>query len=409
MYREKSVGVVIPAYNEERHIGEVIETIPSYVDSLLVIDDCSEDSTPRIVAQHAEKSADRITLIRHDSRRGVGGAIVTGYRESLNRGYDIVVIMAGDGQMDPSQLPRLLDPIIDENADYSKGNRLLSGKLSDMPKIRIRGNALLTFLTKVASGYYDVMDPQNGYTAISRKALMSIDFERIYPGYGYCNEILIQLNMLNFRVADVVMPPRYRDEKSYIKVGRYTLRLTWLLTKGFFYRIFRKYSRPKIHPVLLFYLSSFVLLPIGVVLGLLVTLDRILLGGYSIGTVLLASLMLILGVQSLCFATFFDAMRSGYRMKMDHSGETRASGGFFSRLRHQYLGINFHPLGLFYLAAIALLVIGIVLGAAILYGRVVTGGFSLGSVTLNLLILVVGAQFFFFAMLFEAERERFLE
>jgi glycosyltransferase involved in cell wall biosynthesis len=409
VYRDKRIGVVVPAFNEERFISDVIETMPSFVDRVIIVDDASKDSTGKIAASYVEKEGDRISLMRHGSRSGVGAAIISGYRAALRDGIDVVAVMAGDGQMDPKQLPRLLDPIIDGKADYSKGNRLLSSQLEEMPKRRIRGNAMLTFLTKVASGYYDVMDPQNGYTAISQKALESLDLDQIFTGYGYCNEILIHLNERNFCVADVVMPPRYREEESYIKLGRYSARLSWLLLKGFFRRIFRKYSRPRTHPILLFYLSSFVLIIAGLIFGVAVTVDRIVSGAYAIGTVLLAALLLIVGTQSICFATFFDAMKSGYRMSMDHIGEQRISAGFFRRLRRQYLGINFHPLGLFYLVAIALLAIGVILGIAILYYRITLGGFSLGTVTLDLLVLVIGAQFLFFAMLFEAERERFLE
>ncbi len=409
MYREKTVGVVIPAFNEERFIGDVLETMPSFVDRIVVVDDASNDRTNQVVSGHVKKDMGRIKLMRHGSRHGVGASIVTGYKEFLREGAEVVVVMAGDGQMDPDQLPRLLDPIIDEQADYAKGNRLLSTDLKEMPKTRIRGNALLTFWTKIASGYYDVMDPQNGYTAISKEALMALDLDRVFKGYGYCNEMLIQLNELDMSVVDVVMPPRYRGEESYIKIGRYTARLSWLLFKGFFRRIFRKYSKPKVHPILLFYLSSFVLVPAGLILGLVATMDRLLYGGYAIGTVLLTALLLILGTQSICFATFFDAMKSGYSMKMNHSQQTSASMGFFTRLRRQYLGINFHPLGLFYIAAIVLLIAGVILGLAIIYGRIVTGGFSTGTVTLDLLLIVVASQFFSFAMLFEAERERFLE
>jgi len=409
VYREKKVGVVIPALNEESFIGNVIETMPAFVDRVYVVDDGSTDTTGQIAEGYAKQEGSKVTLMRHQTRLGVGASIVAGYRRSMSEGMDIVAVMAGDGQMDPDQLPRLLDPIVDGRADYSKGNRLISSRAKEMPKRRIRGNAMLTLFTKISSGYYDVMDPQNGYTAISREALESLNLDRVYPGYGYCNDILIQLNRNHLTVADVVMPPRYRDEKSYIKMGRYTARLSWLLFKGFFRRIFSKYRKPRVHPILLFYLTSFILIPAGLILGLVVSLDRVLTGYYSIGTVLLTALLLILGTQSLCFATFFDAMKSGYHMKTDHVRETEISGGFLSRLRRQYLGINFHPLGLFYLVAIALFILGIILGIAILYGRVVTGGFSLGTVTLDLMIVVVGAQFLFFAMLFEAERERFLE
>ncbi|MFQ6060487.1 MAG: glycosyltransferase family 2 protein, partial [Thermoplasmata archaeon] len=138
VYRQKRIGVVVPAFNEERFIADVIETIPSFVDEIVIVDDGSTDATGPTAAKYVEKDKDRISLLRHEKRSGVGSAIVSGYKAALGKQLDIVAVMAGDGQMDPKHLPRLLDPIVENKADYSKGNRLLSAELEQMPRRRIR-------------------------------------------------------------------------------------------------------------------------------------------------------------------------------------------------------------------------------------------------------------------------------
>lgn len=191
MYRDNLIGVVVPAYNEELLISKVIETMPGYVDSIYIIDDCSSDQTFNVASSFDEP---RLKLTRHIKNRGVGAAIITGYKQALNDKMDIIAVMAGDNQMDPLQLYKLLDPIVEGTADYCKGDRLSSPELSTgMSSWRKFGNKILTKLTRISSGYSKIQDPQNGYTAISRQALSSINLDKVFHGYGYCNDILTKL------------------------------------------------------------------------------------------------------------------------------------------------------------------------------------------------------------------------
>ena len=313
MYKRKKIAVIVPAYNEEELISKTIATIPNFVDKIIVIDDSSEDNSVKVIKNLQKKLSKKLILIEHENNKGVGEAIKTGYKKSLDLDIDITAIMAGDAQMDPNQLCRLIDPIIEEKADYTKGNRLTHKEKIKMPRFRAFGNGLLTFLTKIASGYWNVIDPQNGYTAISKKALGKINIDRIYKRYGYPNDILIKLNLARLKVIDVEMPPQYGNESSGIKVGRYSFRLTGLLIKGFFKRIWREYGGVNFHPLFLFYLIGLVLLPIGIIFGILVLYFRIKTGDYSIGTVILTALFLIMGLQSLIFAMLFD-MESNKRL-----------------------------------------------------------------------------------------------
>lgn len=306
MYKKNKIAVVIPAYNEEKLILKTISTIPDFVDKIIFIDDCSEDNTLNVLKSQKKKFSEKLIIIQHTKNKGVGEAIKTGYKKSLELDMNITAVMAGDAQMNPEQLTDLLDPIVNDKVEYSKGNRLTHKEKIKMPRFRAFGNGFLTFLTKIASGYWDIIDPQNGYTAISKKALDKIDIEKIYNGYGYPNDILIKLNLSNLRVIDVEMPPIYGKEKSGIKVGRYSFRLTGLLIKGFFKRIWRKYGGVNFHPLFLFYLIGLILFPLGLLFGAIVLYFRFKTGDYSIGTVTLTALLLIMGLQSLIFAMLFD-------------------------------------------------------------------------------------------------------
>ena len=304
MYKEKTIAVVVPAYNEEKFIGRVISTMPTYVDKIIVVDDGSGDRTSEI-AKSFEDS--RIILLRHEANRGVGAAIATGYRRALEEDADIVAVMAGDAQMDPEYLPELLDPVVEGSADYTKGNRLLSPDFrKNMPKFRFFGNSILSFLTKVSSGYWHVMDTQNGYTAISKKALSLLDLDDIYPRYGYCNDILVKLNVFKVKVKDVEIPAVYGEEKSKIKLPKYTISLSYLLIKKFFWRLNEKYVKRDFHPLVLFYMVGLILAPLGFILGLEVIYYRITAHAVSIPTVILTALLLITGIQFILFAMLFD-------------------------------------------------------------------------------------------------------
>lgn len=232
------VAVVIPAYNEERKIAATVRSIPEFVDDVLVVDDASHDDT----CAHALAAAgDRVgvEVIRHDENRGVGAAIGSGYRRALELGADVAVVMAGDGQMDPADLPALLDPIARGTADYVKGNRFLHPTIwTTMPPSRIVGNVLLSAATKVTSGYRHVFDSQCGYTAIHRDALARIPLDALWSRYGYPNDLLSRLNIAGVRVVDVPVRPIYGEHwKSGINLGTVLHPIPYVLLRSWGNRI----------------------------------------------------------------------------------------------------------------------------------------------------------------------------
>jgi len=238
MLKDKRIGVVVPAYNEEKLIGRVIETMPDYVDRIYVIDDFSNDETNAKVQTYLNKSImnGRLELITHETNKGTGASIVTGYRKAMGEEIDIVAVMAGDAQMDPLDLKKVLNPILEGRSDYVKGNRLFTGEAWSMiPTHRYMGNAFLSLLTKIASGYWHVADSQTGFTAISADTLRLLPLDTLYPRYGYPNQLLTMLNVYGLRVVDVSVKPIYNiGERSGIKLWNVIPRLSWLLTRCFF-------------------------------------------------------------------------------------------------------------------------------------------------------------------------------
>ena len=307
MYRDKMIAVIVPAFNEEKLIGKVLKTIPSFVDHVVVIDDASSDRTGEVVKTHQEEDS-RITYIQHKINEGVGGAIVTGYKWARDHEIDISVVMAGDAQMDPKDLPELLDPVVEGATDYSKGNRLFTGKAwKVIPKSRYFGNAVLSFLTKIASGYWHVADSQSGYGAITLEALKTIDVDAIYKRYGMPNDLLVKLNVYNFKVQDVPVTPVYGiGERSGIKIYKVVFTLSFLLMKLFLWRLKEKYVIRDFHPLVLFYLMGFVLTPIGIVFGFYLLIYRIFIGPVAATSALFSAFFTISGLQSLFFAMWFD-------------------------------------------------------------------------------------------------------
>ena len=308
MLEEKTIAVVIPAYNEENLIGRVIDTLPDYVDRVIIVDDCSKDRTVEIVGERSAKD-NRIDLVRHERNSGVGAAIVSGYQRAIELSVDVSVVMAGDAQMDPTDLPAILDPVVSGRADYTKGNRLFSGESWQLiPKARYIGNSALSFLTKIASGYWHVADSQTGYTAISSVALRRINLERVYPRYGVPNDLLVRLNASGCRVAEVPIKPIYNvGERSGIKIWRVVPTISWLLTRMFFWRLFQKYVIRDFHPLVFFYLAGLTMLPIGLLLGCVILVVNSTGPPYlPIGWIILCALLCISGSQSLFFAMWFD-------------------------------------------------------------------------------------------------------
>ncbi len=236
-FHGKRIGVTIPAYNEEVLIPAVLRNMPHFVDRIYLVNDGSTDGTRHLVGQLC-RTEHRLTLIDHAVNMGVGAAIVSGYKRCLEEGMDVAVVMAGDDQMDPGELPRLLEPLLEGRAGYSKGNRMsTSSHVRPMPVWRRFGNWLLKWATRVSSGNFEVMDPQNGYTAASADALQRIDLETIYPRYGYCNHILAKLAVAGIRTVEVPMAARYQGEKSKIRYATYIPSVSWLLLKLLLWRM----------------------------------------------------------------------------------------------------------------------------------------------------------------------------
>ncbi len=307
MYKNKKICIIVPAYNEEKLVRKTIETIPDFADHIVVINDASDDSTKEIVEKVAAVN-NKVLLITHEKNRGVGAAIGTGYVWSRDNDIDIAVVVAGDGQMNPNDMTALLDPIVEDRADYTKGNRLITGEAwQKIPRIRYFGNSMLTLLTKIASGYWHVTDSQCGYTALNKTGLHHIPFKNIYPRYGMPNDFLVTLNVYNMRVMDVEVEPIYGiGEKSGMKLYKVVFSLLYLMMKLFFRRMFHKYIIRDFHPLVFFYAFGIFLLLMDIPL-----LIRLILRWNFDATVTPINSLAILfctliGIQSLFFAMLFD-------------------------------------------------------------------------------------------------------
>jgi glycosyltransferase involved in cell wall biosynthesis len=301
----KTVAVVVPAYREAQLIGETLRGVPAFVDRVYVVDDASDDGTAE--AAHALGDT-RIEVLRHEQNGGVGASIVTGYKRALADGVDVTAVMAADNQMDPDDLEQLVRPVAAGDVDYAKANRLVSGEAWEViPRSRYLGNAVLSLLTKIASGYWHVADSQSGYTAISRDTLAALDLDRVYRKYGFPNDMLVHLNVYNARVRDFPSRPVYGvGERSGIKIRSVVPRISWLLLKGFLWRLREKYVIRDFHPLVFFYTLGIVMTIVGLVLGIVETVLRIAGNDVSVGTVVLVALLLIAGSQFTLFAMWFD-------------------------------------------------------------------------------------------------------
>lgn len=216
MYRNHTVAVVIPAFNEESHIFETVCSTPDYVDWILVVDDASTDATSRKLRFVKRKG---LEVIRHRANGGVGGAILTGYRRALCLDADLIAVMAGDNQMDPGDLPALLDACTLQDIEYAKGNRFLKKEVWKlMPKDRLFGNIVLSWLTRLATGFHHIFDSQCGYTVIRREALLRLDLKSVHEGYGYCNDLLGHLKLAGVSVGDIPVCTVYKGESSGVNI-----------------------------------------------------------------------------------------------------------------------------------------------------------------------------------------------
>jgi len=307
MYKNKIIGAVVPCYNEGKQISKVVETMPKFIDKIIIIDDKSKDNTLKVI-EDLQKKYKKIILIEHKINEGVGGAISSGYKWCRDNKIDVAVVMAGDGQMLPKDLPAILDPVVEDRADYSKANRLMSGEAyKTIPKVRYFGNSVLSFLTKIASGYWHVMDSQTGYTAINSKMLKLIDWDRMYKRYGQPNDLLVRLNVYNAKVADVPLEPVYGvGEKSGIKITKVFFTIPKMMIKMFFWRMKEKYIIRDFHPLVLFYFFGFLSAIFSIVLFLRFLILLIMTGITFSINFLAFMLCTLMAVQFILFAMWFD-------------------------------------------------------------------------------------------------------
>ena len=301
-----SVAVVIPCYREVDRIAAVISAIGQEVTRIIVVDDACPDHTGDHVRTQCPDP--RIEVIVHERNTGVGGATLTGYRRALEAGADIVVKLDGDGQMDPALIPALIEPIAEGDADYAKGNRFHQlDHITQMPALRIAGNLMLSFACKISSGYWNIFDPTNGYTAIHAKVAGRLPFEKISKGYFFESDMLFRLNLLRAVVTDIPMPARYGDERSGLKIGRVVIEFTakhWINTlKRILYSYFlRDFNVASVELAL-----GNVLFLFGVIFGALKWHESATSGGVTTaGTVFIAALPIILGSQMLIAFLDFD-------------------------------------------------------------------------------------------------------
>ena len=307
MFDGKRVAVVVPAHDEEALLPQTLAGIPAFVDRVYVVDDASRD--PTVERARAAAGADpRIEVVVHERNRGVGAAIVSGYKRAIAERIDVTCVMAADNQMDPGDLAALVAPVARGEVDYAKGNRLFTGQAWQLiPKHRYLGNAVLSLLTKIASGYWHVADSQSGYTAIALGMLEQLDLDRIYPRYGFPNDMLVHLNVWNARVRDFPSRPVYGvGERSGMKLPRVVPAISWLLLKGFFWRLREKYVIRDFHPLVFFYFLGLLMTGVGLGLGIALIVLRSLGHGITAATVVLVALLLVSGSQFTLFAMWFD-------------------------------------------------------------------------------------------------------
>ena len=305
MYKNTAIHVVIPAYNEERFIGQVLSSLPGYVDKIIVVDDCSTDDTFRVVTASVDP---RVVVIKTAHNCGIGEAMCLGYQKALDLGAEVLVKMDGDGQMAPEHLALLLDALIEKGYDYAKGNRFLHGEtINQMPAVRIIGNIALTFLTKAASGYWHIFDPQNGYTAIRAGALRSIALEKLDRRFFFENDILVHLNIQNFRVIDIPMPARYGEEVSHVSISKVFLSFPPLLIRRFVRRVLQKYILRNFSPVALFLLLGLPIFTWGVLFGAYLWMHSMVTGTPTpTGGIMLSLVPIVLGFQLILQAIVLD-------------------------------------------------------------------------------------------------------
>ena len=304
--RPPRVAVVVPCYRETAHILEVLAAIGETVDTIYVVDDACPDDTGGVVAR--ECSDARVTVLRHERNKGVGGATVTGYRQALADGMDIVVKLDGDGQMDPALIPGLIAPVADGIADYAKGNRFHGVRgVSGMPWSRIFGNLVLSFASKFSSGYWDILDPTNGFTALHAKALAELPLDDLSEGYFFESDMLVHLGLARAVVRDIPMVARYGSEESGIRIPHIVPEFIFKHIRATLRRLLITYFIRETNMATLQLLAGLVLAGFGFAFGAMKWIEADATGvPATAGTVVLAALPIILGSQSLIAFVGYD-------------------------------------------------------------------------------------------------------
>lgn len=302
-----TIATLIPAYNEERQIASVLATIPDYVDHVVVVNDGSKDDTAAVVRRCAQTDP-RVVLIDQKVNGGCGAALAAAYKWALVNNVDVAVSIDADGQMDVDEMIHLVTPIVDGRADLTKANRLASpAHWPAIPKVRLFGNAALSVITKIASGYWSVADSQSGYVAVSRYVLENVDWDQLYKGYGRPNDLLVRANVANCRVADVPSRPVYGvGERSSMKILKVVFTIATMLWRRFWWRLFHKYVLTDFHPLVFFYLLAMVTFVIDAALSVRLVILWIANGYIPPTTALAVTFLTITVLNSAFFAFWMD-------------------------------------------------------------------------------------------------------
>lgn len=300
------IAVVIPCYKVRNHIQGVIESIPPEVSVIYCVDDCCPDNSGDFIRENI--SDDRVEIIQHSENQGVGGAVMSGYRKARNDGCHIAVKIDGDGQMDPAMIDRFVAPILRGDADYTKGNRFYTfDDVSGMPFIRMLGNALLSFLAKLSTGYWSVFDPTNGYTAIHLSIVDKLGLEKVAKRYFFESDLLFRLNIARCVVVDVPMGSRYADEESNLRIHRILFPFLWGHTRNFLKRIIYSYYVRDFSLASLEFVIGMALTVSGTIFGVMKWLEAVEAGvPATAGTVMVAALQLVVGLQLILSAISYD-------------------------------------------------------------------------------------------------------
>lgn len=306
-FESYKIVIIIPAYRVERDIENVLRGIPDYIKHIIIVDDASPDSTPTVITA-LSNSDKRLILIQHSHNQGVGGAMISGFKKALELDAQIVVKIDGDGQMDASYIPALITPLIQGKADYTKGNRFRDfASLQKMPLIRRVGNLGLSFLTKAATGYWNIFDPTNGFFAIRAEILAQLPLEKIDKRYFFETSMLANLYLLNAFVLDVPIPARYGNEKSHLSIYRTLFEFPYKLLITFLRRVLLKYYIYDFSILSLYLITATPLLLFGLIFGSIKWIQYIQLGVPApTGTVMLPTLCVILGIQIMLSAIEID-------------------------------------------------------------------------------------------------------